>query len=71
MLQTILNRKQAQLLKDEKAELARLLLTLTDFDVITEAAGDVYARYRVRLGEMRESLKILDQALEQIEEGSN
>jgi small GTP-binding protein len=31
-----LNRKQAQLLKDEKAELARLLLALTDFDVTTE-----------------------------------
>jgi NADH-quinone oxidoreductase subunit C/D len=40
-----------------------------DFDAVTETAGDVYARYRVRLGEMRESLKILDQALEQIEEG--
>lgn len=39
------------------------------FDVISEPAGDVYARYLVRLGEMRESLKILGQALEQIEEG--
>lgn len=39
------------------------------FDVITEPAGDVYARYLVRLREMRESLKILEQALEQIKEG--
>lgn len=39
------------------------------FDVITEPAGDVYARYRVRLREMRESVKILEQVLEQIEEG--
>ncbi len=39
------------------------------FDVITEPAGDVYARYRVRLREMRESVKILEQTLEQIEEG--
>jgi small GTP-binding protein len=36
VLQTILNRKQAQLLKDEKADLARLLLTLTDFDAVAE-----------------------------------
>ncbi|MFZ5917309.1 MAG: NADH-quinone oxidoreductase subunit D [Chloroflexota bacterium] len=40
-----------------------------DFDVVTEAAGDVYARYQVRLGEMRQSLKIIDQALSQIEDG--
>jgi len=39
------------------------------FDVITETAGDVYARYRVRLREMRESVKILEQVLEQVEEG--
>jgi NADH:ubiquinone oxidoreductase subunit D/NADH:ubiquinone oxidoreductase subunit C len=39
------------------------------FDVIAETAGDVYARYRVRIREMRESLKILEQALEQIEDG--
>jgi small GTP-binding protein len=36
VLQTILNRKQAQLLKDEKAELGRLQLALTDFDVTSE-----------------------------------
>jgi NADH-quinone oxidoreductase subunit C/D len=40
-----------------------------DFDVIADPAADVYARYRVRIGEMRESLKILEQALQQIEEG--
>jgi NADH:ubiquinone oxidoreductase subunit D len=39
------------------------------FDVITEPGCDVYARYLVRLREMRESVKILEQALEQIEEG--
>jgi len=33
------------------------------FDVITEPEGDVFARYRVRMREMRESLKIVDQAL--------
>ncbi|OQY24085.1 MAG: NADH dehydrogenase subunit D [Anaerolineaceae bacterium 4572_32.1] len=39
------------------------------FDIVTEPAGDVYARYLVRLREMRESAKILEQALEQIKEG--
>lgn len=40
-----------------------------DWDVITETEGDVYARYKVRIGEMRESLKILQQALPTIPEG--
>ncbi len=34
-----------------------------DFDVITGRAGDLYDRYFVRLQEMRESVKILRQAL--------
>jgi NADH-quinone oxidoreductase subunit D/NADH-quinone oxidoreductase subunit C/D len=40
-----------------------------DFDVVTDDGCDVYARYIVRIGEMRESAKILRQALEQIPEG--
>ncbi len=40
-----------------------------DWDVITRPEGDIYARYMVRLGEMRESLKILKQAMAQIPEG--
>jgi NADH:ubiquinone oxidoreductase subunit D/NADH:ubiquinone oxidoreductase subunit C len=40
-----------------------------DFDVITENGCDVYARYLVRLQEMRQSLRILKQALDQIPEG--
>jgi NADH:ubiquinone oxidoreductase subunit D len=40
-----------------------------EFDVITESGCDVYARYLVRLREMRESVRILGQAIEQIEEG--
>lgn len=35
-----------------------------DFQVCTHTDNDVYARYRVRLSEMRESLKIIKQCLE-------
>jgi NADH-quinone oxidoreductase subunit C/D len=41
-----------------------------DFKVVTETAGDTYARYLVRMAEMRESLKILKQALDDLPEGS-
>ncbi len=37
-----------------------------DFDVPTRTEGDVYARYLVRIAEMRESVKICGQALERI-----
>jgi NADH-quinone oxidoreductase subunit D len=37
-----------------------------DFDVITETASDCYARYIVRVREMRESLKIIKQAMAKI-----
>ena len=33
-----------------------------DFEVMSGSEGDVYDRYRVRIGEMRESLKIVEQA---------
>ncbi|MCC7418589.1 MAG: NADH dehydrogenase (quinone) subunit D [Acidobacteria bacterium] len=36
------------------------------FDVPVQGAGDVYARYQVRVQEMRESVKICRQALERI-----
>jgi NADH-quinone oxidoreductase subunit D len=37
-----------------------------DFNVQTQTAGDCYARYLVRLAEMRESIKIVRQAMEKI-----
>ena len=40
-----------------------------DWNVVTNDGCDVYARYLVRLGEVRESIKILKQALDQIPEG--
>ncbi len=40
-----------------------------DFDIPTRAEGDVYARYLVRLAEMRESLKIVQQAMQGLPEG--
>jgi NADH:ubiquinone oxidoreductase subunit D len=40
-----------------------------DFRVPVEAAGDCFARYRVRMVEFRESLKIVRQALDRLPEG--
>ena len=37
-----------------------------DFEVPTEAEGDVYARYRVRMRELRECVKICRQAIKRI-----
>jgi len=39
------------------------------FEVPTESAGDVYARYRVRMREMEESLKIVRQAMDNLPAG--
>jgi len=40
-----------------------------DFKVACRPEGDMYARYMIRIDEMRESIKILEQALKQIPEG--
>jgi len=41
------------------------------FEVPTESAGDVYARYRVRMAEMRESLKIVAQSADKMPAGDH
>ena len=38
-----------------------------DFDVAVEDEGDMYARYRVRVSELRESVRILKQILPRLE----
>jgi NADH-quinone oxidoreductase subunit D len=40
-----------------------------EFDVPTATEGDCFARYRVRVEEMRQSLRIVEQALERLEPG--
>ncbi|HEX5993979.1 MAG TPA: NADH-quinone oxidoreductase subunit D [Jiangellales bacterium] len=40
-----------------------------DFDVPTATTADVWGRYQVRLAEMRESLKIVEQAVDRLEPG--
>ncbi|NLF49778.1 MAG: NADH-quinone oxidoreductase subunit D [Leptolinea sp.] len=40
-----------------------------DFNVPTQTAGDVYARYLVRVQEMRESVRIIDQAVSNLPAG--
>ena len=40
-----------------------------DFNIPTQQEGDVYARYLVRVAEMRESIKIVEQALQKLPSG--
>ncbi len=40
-----------------------------DFDIPTELTGDVYDRYQVRMREMRELLRIIQQAMDGLPEG--
>ncbi|MBY0504642.1 MAG: NADH dehydrogenase (quinone) subunit D [Bryobacteraceae bacterium] len=42
---------------------------LFDFDIPTRQEGDVYARYQVRMDEMRQSARIITQALDGMPEG--
>ena len=40
-----------------------------DFDIPTAITGDTYDRYRVRIEEMRQSVRIVEQAIKQLPEG--
>jgi NADH-quinone oxidoreductase subunit D len=40
-----------------------------DFDVITDTEGDVEASYRVRIGEVKQSIRMIKQILEDLPEG--
>jgi NADH-quinone oxidoreductase subunit D len=40
-----------------------------DFDVVTHTDADVWGRYQVRVNEMRQSLRIVEQALDRLEPG--
>ena len=40
-----------------------------DFEVCTESHGDIFDRYQVRMDEMRESVKIVEQALDMLPKG--
>lgn len=42
-----------------------------EFDVPTSTEGDCYSRYLIRLEELRQSLRILEQALDQFPEGGD
>ena len=41
---------------------------MVDFNVPVYQAGDVYARYRVHMDEMRESVRIVEQCLDRLEQ---
>ena len=40
-----------------------------DFDVVTDTEADCYGRYLIRIGEMRQSLRIIEQCLQRLEPG--
>jgi NADH-quinone oxidoreductase subunit D len=54
---------------DLRREQPYLAYDKVDFRVPVYSEGDVYARYRVRLEEMRESTRIIDQALRRMPDG--
>ncbi len=54
---------------DLRRDMPYLVYDQLDFEVITESEGDALARYYVRLGELRESVKIVHQCLDRLPSG--
>jgi NADH-quinone oxidoreductase subunit D len=54
---------------DLRKEMPYLDYETYDFDVVTETAGDCYARYLVRINEIRQSLRLIEQALDRLRPG--
>jgi NADH-quinone oxidoreductase subunit D len=55
--------------RDLRRDVPYLVYPELDFDVITAADGDALARFYVRIAEMKQSARILRQALEKLPEG--
>jgi NADH-quinone oxidoreductase subunit D len=54
---------------DLRKEMPCLGYETYDFDVVTEPAGDCFARYKVRVNEIRQSLRIIEQSLDRLRPG--
>jgi NADH-quinone oxidoreductase subunit D len=54
---------------DVRRDVPYLVYPKLDWQVITRTEGDTYARFEVRIDEMRQSLKMLEQAVDDIPEG--
>lgn len=54
---------------DLRKELKYCAYEMFDFEVPTQSDGDVYARYLVRIEEMRQSVKIIEQAMDKLPYG--
>jgi NADH-quinone oxidoreductase subunit D len=54
---------------DLRKEMPYLDYETYDFDVVTETAGDCYARYKVRVNEIRQSLRLIEQSLDRLRPG--
>lgn len=55
--------------RDIRRDMPYLVYDQLDFDVITYPEGDCWSRYMVRIDEMRESIKIITQVLDQMPKG--
>ncbi|HZQ58223.1 MAG TPA: NADH-quinone oxidoreductase subunit D [Acidimicrobiales bacterium] len=54
---------------DVRADFPYLKYDEVDFDVITGTVGDVFDRYAIRISEVRESMKIIEQVLDRMPKG--